>query len=96
MFQKLNEVILSTDSIQGFNGNIYDPFNIGIPIKEIDYYNQLVSETENAIYELDSPKYKEENPTLLMNYNDESTIRYSYDDYRMLQGKFTRIKKEYF
>ncbi len=96
MFQKLNEVILSTESIQGFNGNIYDPFNIGIPIKEIDYYNQLVSETENAIYELDSPKYKEENPTLLMNYNDESTIRYSYDDYRMLQGKFTRIKKEYF
>uniref|UniRef100_A0A6C0F7E1 mRNA cap 0 methyltransferase domain-containing protein n=1 Tax=viral metagenome TaxID=1070528 RepID=A0A6C0F7E1_9ZZZZ len=92
LFQTLNETI-ETEIKHKSIGNIYDPLNLGIVIKddipEDDY------PSEDYVYEIDSPKYESVAPTLYLNY-ETSNIRYSYDHYRALLGKFTRIKKEYF
>ena len=78
-------------------GNIYDPLNLGINIPKED--NFVIQSKEDYIYEMNSPeprgRFDGEVNTRLISYND-STTKYSYDDYRKLLGKFTRIKDSYF
>ena len=80
------------------NGNIYDPLNLGINVPKEGITNYEWSEDYN--YELNSPipkeRFDDDINTKLISYNDNKTIRYSYDDYRILLGKFTRIKDSYF
>ena len=76
------------------NGNIYDPLNIGINIPKEKW-----DEDYNYNYDPESPipkgRFDDDVNTKLISYND-SSIRYTYDDYRTLLGKFTRIKDSYF
>ena len=80
-------------------GNIYDPLALGIntDIFEEQYLGDSTDEgyPENVF---DSPRYDgDENPTLFMKLSEDTpTKKYSYDEYRDLQGKSTMIKREYF
>tara|TARA_A100001037_G_scaffold14870_1_gene13361 strand:+ start:3438 stop:7349 length:3912 start_codon:yes stop_codon:yes gene_type:complete len=79
------------------NGNIYDPLNLGINVPKQD--NFTIQDNEDYEYEINSPipreRFDDDVNTKLISYND-SSIRYTHDDYRTLLGKFTRIKDSYF
>ena len=73
--------------------NIYDPLNVGI---NTELFEEKYS-SDDPIYEYgESPRYDgDKNPTLFINFNDSSK-KYSYDEYRILLGKSTLIKEKYF
>ena len=79
------------------NGNIYDPLNLGINIPKQGNFNKDYDYDYD--YRIDSPtpreRFDDDVNTKLISYND-SSIKYTYDDYRTLLGKFTRIKDSYF
>ena len=74
--------------------NIYDPLNLGIDTELFEENDMFDRESPYEYGE--SPRYDgDENPTLFINFNDSSK-KYSYDEYRILLGKSTMIKKRYF
>ena len=91
LFRKLNEDIYINDPINKSIGNIYDPLNLGINIPKESQFN------ENYTYDIHSPRPRHDDDinTQLISYND-SHIRYTYNDYNKLLGKFTKIKDSYF
>ena len=72
--------------------NIYDPLRLGINTEIFEEESTFDSELEYGM----SPRFDPgENPILYMNYN-ESSKRYSQEDYRKLIGKSTMIRRTYF
>ena len=72
--------------------NIYDPLRLGIDTEIFEEEPTFESELEYGM----SPRFdSEENPILYMKYN-ESSKRYSQEDYRKLIGKSTMIRRTYF
>ena len=72
--------------------NIYDPLRLGI---DTTLFEEKFNEDIDT-YTFNSPRYDEDpNPVLFRKYN-EGTTKYSEDEYRILIGKSTLIKRRYF
>lgn len=92
LFSKsIEERELLEPNIHGI-GNIYDPLNI------INNFQMDVDYDKVIDYDINEKQYTYEpngKTTILMGYN-ESSVRYTEEDYRELIGKYTLIRKKYF